>query len=266
LVVTVLYVGVGFNLSLRNPIYPFPAVRRLSRRLIMKFLCLPGAYGSAKASWPATLTVFWEDWANLATQNFRVQLAPLADELEARGLATFAYTQGSHEVEPPLGWEDYFGARPLYRLLDTRHGDNFENLRRLRHMPYSVNAEDAMRMFQDSGEGEDWHQQVWRNTLDYVMQKVDENPQVDAIIGYSEGAMVGASLLVEEARQAQQTGREPRIKVRTAPGSCGPRVIDLANHISLPVVCCFHLRFPAPQVGGRQPRRLPARRRNRRRH
>ncbi|KAH6844488.1 serine hydrolase FSH [Chaetomium sp. MPI-CAGE-AT-0009] len=160
----------------------------------MRFLCLPGAYGSAK--------------------NFRVQLGPLATELERRGLATFAYTQGSHEVDPPAGWEDYFGARPLYRFLDTRHGDNFESLRRLRHLPASMNAEEAMRMFQECGDGEDWHQQVqvWREAMDDMLDTLDENPDVDAIIGYSEGAMVGASLIVEEAVLAKRTGRPPRIK------------------------------------------------------
>lgn len=71
-----------------------------------------------------------------------------------------------------------------------------------------------MRMFQECGDGEDWHQQVWREALDDVLRTVDENPEVDAIIGYSEGAMVGASLLVEEATLAMQTGRQPRIKVR----------------------------------------------------
>jgi hypothetical protein len=134
--------------------------------------------------------------------------------LEKRGLATFTYSQGKHEVEPPVGWEDYFGARPLYRFLDTRHGDNFENLRRLRHMPYSINAEDAIRLFQDCGQGEDWHQVVWREAMDDVFKTLDENPDVDAILGYSEGAMLGASLVVEEAMQAQKTGRKPRIKVR----------------------------------------------------
>lgn len=127
-------------------------------------------------------------------------------------MATFTYTQGSHEVEPPAGWEDYFGARPLYRFLDTRRGDNFENLRRLRHMPHSINAEDAIRMFQNAGEGEDWHQQVWRDAMDDVFKTLNENPEVDAIIGYSEGAMVGASLVVEEAVRAQRTGVQPRIK------------------------------------------------------
>jgi hypothetical protein len=143
-----------------------------------------------------------------------VQLGPLASELERRGLASFVYSQGTHEVEPPAGWEDYFGSRPLYRFLDTRQGDNFDNLRRIRYVPHSMNAEDAMRMFQDcGGEGEDWHQQVWRDALDGVMKTVDENPEVDAIIGYSEGAMVGASLVVEEAEQEKRTGRKRRIKV-----------------------------------------------------
>ncbi|KAK4247440.1 serine hydrolase FSH [Corynascus novoguineensis] len=158
----------------------------------MKFLCLPGAYGSAK--------------------NFRIQLGPLADELERRGLATFTYTQGAHEVEPPAGWEDYFGTRPLYRFIDTRHGDNFEQLRRLRHMPYSINAEDAIRMCEERSQGEDWHQQVWRQAMNDVLRILDEHPDVDAVIGYSEGAMVGASLVVEEAEQAQRTGRQRRIK------------------------------------------------------
>lgn len=147
-------------------------------------------------------------------QNFRVQLGPLAEEIERRGLATFTYSQGAHEVEPPQGWEDYFGSRPLYRFLDTRQGDNFDNLRRIRYVPHSMNAEDAMRMFQSCGEGEDWHQHVWREALDGVMRTVDENPDVDAIIGYSEGAMVGASLVVEEAVQERKTGRPRRIKVR----------------------------------------------------
>lgn len=143
-----------------------------------------------------------------------MQLGPLADELGDRGLGSFTYTQGKHEVEPPAGWEDYFGARPFYRFLDTRHGDNFENLRRLRHLPPSLNPEESMRMFQECSNGEDWHQEVWCEALGDVFKTLDENPEVDAIIGYSEGAMLGASVIVEEARLAEEQCRRPRIKVR----------------------------------------------------
>lgn len=80
-------------------------------------------------------------------------------------------------------------------------------------MPYSINAEEAIRMFQDMGKGEDWHQQVWREAMNDVIRIVDEHPDVDAVIGYSEGAMVGASLIVEEAELERRTGRKRRIKV-----------------------------------------------------
>ncbi|KAK3936335.1 serine hydrolase FSH [Diplogelasinospora grovesii] len=158
----------------------------------MKFLCLPGAYGSAK--------------------NFQVQLGPLAEELEKRGLATFSYSQGIHEVDPPAGWEDYFGARPLYRFLDTTRGDAFEVLRRLRHAPRGLNPEDTMRLYQNAGTAEDWHQRAWREVLDSVFDTIYADPEIDAIIGYSEGAMVAASLVVEEGLRSERSGCPRQIK------------------------------------------------------
>ncbi|AEO67428.1 uncharacterized protein THITE_125661 [Thermothielavioides terrestris NRRL 8126] len=158
----------------------------------MQFLCLPGAFGSAK--------------------NFRVQLGPLAQEIERRGLASFVYTQGRHEVEPPKGWENYFGARPCYRFIDTRHGDVFDHLRRIIQMPRGLDAEDAMRMFQNLSTDESWQKEVLTEAVDDVFNTIDENPDVDAILGYSEGALIGASLVVEEAMRAERTGRPRRIK------------------------------------------------------
>lgn len=165
-------------------------------------------------------------------------------------MATFTYTQGAHEVEPPAGWEDYFGTRPLYRFVDTRHGDNFEQLRRLRHMPYSINAEDAIRMCQERSQSEDWHQQVWREAMNDVFRTLDEHTDVDAVIGYSEGAMVGASLVVEEAEQARRIGRQRRIKVcedahslRWAPGSMIAMVRAATDRLS---VCRLHFGFASP--------------------
>ncbi|KAK4208557.1 serine hydrolase-domain-containing protein [Rhypophila decipiens] len=182
----------------------------------MKFLCLPGAYGSAK--------------------NFKVQLGPLAEELEKRGLGSFTYSQGTFEVEPPVGWEDYFGSRPLYRFLDTSKGDAFETLRRLRHVPRGMNPEETMRQFKKAGdeenknnassssegEGEsphrpkadktDWQTRAWRGALDGVFKTIEEDEEIDAIVGYSEGAMVGASLVLEEGLRFKRSGTPRRIK------------------------------------------------------
>ena len=130
-----------------------------------------------------------------------------------RGLGTFSYTQGSHVVEPPSGWEGYFGAPPLFRFLDTTRGDAFETLRRLRHVPQSMNPEDTIREFQRVGPGSnEWHARAWQAALDDVLGTIDADANVDALLGYSEGAMVGASVIVEEARRAARTGRPHRIK------------------------------------------------------
>ncbi|KAM7184878.1 Serine hydrolase FSH, partial [Rhypophila sp. PSN 637] len=163
----------------------------------MKFLCLPGAYGSAK--------------------NFKVQLGPLAEELEKRGLGSFTYSQGTFEVEPPVGWEDYFGSRPLYRFLDTSKGDAFETLRRLRHVPRGMNPEETMRQFKKAGDEEnknhgDWQTRAWRGALDGVFKTIEEDEEIDAIVGYSEGAMVGASLVLEEGLRLKRSGTPRRIK------------------------------------------------------
>ncbi|KAK1833030.1 serine hydrolase-domain-containing protein [Podospora conica] len=173
----------------------------------MKFLCLPGAYGSAK--------------------NFAIQLGPLAEEMSRRSLGTFSYTQGSHAVEPPPGWEGYFGAPPLFRFLDTTRGDAFETLRRLRHVPQSMNPEDTIREFQRAGPGSnEWHARAWQGALDDVFRTIDGDDEVDALLGYSEGAMVGASVIVEEAKREAATGRRRRIKFAVFISGAPPLRLD----------------------------------------
>lgn len=69
-----------------------------------------------------------------------------------------------------------------------------------------------MRLFQGASSGADWHQRVWRDALDAVFRTIDEDEEIDALIGYSEGAMVGASVVVEEGWKRQLEGKARRIK------------------------------------------------------
>jgi len=160
-----------------------------------------------------------------------VQLGPLAEEMQKRGLGTFVYSQGTFEVDPPLGWEDYFGSRPLYRFLDTRQGDTFETLRRLRHVPRGMCPEDTMRMFQGASTSKEWHQQAWRAALDGVFHSIAADDEIDAIIGYSEGAMVGASVVVEEAIRCAKNGTQPRIKFAIFISGAPPLKFEGADRI-----------------------------------
>ncbi|ORY68326.1 serine hydrolase FSH [Pseudomassariella vexata] len=157
----------------------------------MRFLCLPGAYGSAK--------------------NFSVQLGPFAKYMEERGLATFTFTQGEHEVDPPIGWEHYFGARPLYRFLDAKEGDAFETLRRVRHLPRGLTPEATLRLFKDN-DLSGFPPDRLTTAINCVSQAIDEDPEIDALIGYSEGAMLAASLLYQENKNWEEKGIPRRIK------------------------------------------------------
>ncbi|KAI1476272.1 serine hydrolase-domain-containing protein [Daldinia eschscholtzii] len=159
----------------------------------MRFLCLPGAYGSAK--------------------NFGVQLGPFAKHMEDRGLATFTFTQGVHEVEPPLGWENYFGSRPLYRFLEAAGGtgDAFEVVRRVRHIPRGLSPEATLRLFKPPRPIEfDWS--TFREALNHIFETIESDPEIDGLIGYSEGAMMAASICAEENRRWEEKGIPRRIK------------------------------------------------------
>jgi hypothetical protein len=151
----------------------------------------------------------------LLAQNFEVQLKPFAQHMEDRGLATFAYTEGEHEVSPPAGWEHYFGAGPLYRFLDSKDGDAFEALRRVKQLPRGLSSEATLRLFQDKEKRVPAEfQAMFRAAMDRIHKTIEEDPEIDAILGYSEGALMAASLLYEQNVLWQKKNVPKRIKVR----------------------------------------------------
>lgn len=137
--------------------------------------------------------------------------------MEDRGLATFAFTQGAHEVEPPLGWENYFGSRPLYRFIDgtanNSSGDAFEVIRRVRHIPRGLSPEATLRLFKPTEPVQKYDWKNFRDSLDSLLQQIDDDPEIDGLIGYSEGAMMAASICAEENRRWEEMGVPRRIKV-----------------------------------------------------
>lgn len=135
----------------------------------------------------------------------------------ARGLATFTYTQGEHEVEPPVGWEHYFGSRPLYRFLDSSENDAFEALRRVRQLPRGLSPEATLRLFQNpDAEVSEAFRDDFRAALDRIRRVIEEDPEIDAILGYSEGAMLAASILYMENENWVKHKIPRRLKVSYA--------------------------------------------------
>ncbi|KAB2571686.1 putative duf341 domain containing protein [Lasiodiplodia theobromae] len=158
----------------------------------MKFLCLPGAYGSA--------------------QNFKVQLGPFAAECEKTGVVDFTWTQGTVPAKPPPGFEDYFGPGPLYRFVEFDGMEGFEDiLDKIRDFPEGISAEDTMRRLFDQGPANGNGLNL-RKCLNHLFDVIDADPEIEGILGYSEGATTAASLVLEERRRFEEYGIPRRIK------------------------------------------------------
>jgi dienelactone hydrolase len=80
---------------------------------------------------------------------------------------------------------------------------------RVRKAPHGSSPEGVMRTL-----GKDWDGS-WNNhhqVMDYLYDTLEKHPDIEGIIGYSEGATMAASLIMDEERKAQETGRFRRIK------------------------------------------------------
>ncbi|KAK4236553.1 serine hydrolase FSH [Achaetomium macrosporum] len=187
----------------------------------MKFLCLPGAYQSA--------------------YDFRRELVPLASEVERRGLATFAYAEAPSLVNAPPGWASYhFDMPPLFRFRDCLAADPFEPLRCVCHVPEGLSVEDETRVLQNSGRQEAWHCQDFQGSIDHISRLVEQDPEIDAVLGYSEGSMLAASYLVDQERKLEMHGQSRRIKFAVfIAGSPPLRACEMGWHLDLPTLHIF---------------------------
>ena len=86
-------------------------------------------------------------------------------------------------------------------------------LERIREFPDAATAEDTLRKLLPEGTTRNENVPPVRSCLDYIYEQMDIEGDVEGIVGYSEGAMVGATMLFSEQRRFQETGRPRRLKV-----------------------------------------------------
>ena len=135
---------------------------------------------------------------------------PICRELESDNSASFYFTQGSNECKPPPGFLDYFGPPPHYRFIDYDGIERNDVLERVRDFPEGEVAEDVLRELMPKGT-EDVRESV-RIALDKIYKTMDEHGPFDGICAYSEGATVGATLILDERRRFEEEGRKRQIK------------------------------------------------------
>ncbi|OQE31972.1 hypothetical protein PENSTE_c001G07936 [Penicillium steckii] len=155
----------------------------------MKFLCLHGAIGNI--------------------DNISIQLSPLQKDLERDQSASLHYINAPVKITPPEGFEEYFGIGPHYRWADDGGAAEDSMISRVRQIPVGQNPEDVMRDLVGDREV------IWLNykgVMDYLYQALEEHPDIGGIIGYSEGASMAATFILDEQRRFEEEGRERRIK------------------------------------------------------
>lgn len=57
-----------------------------------------------------------------------------------------------------------------------------------------------------------WRRKSPSGALDPLFDYLDQNPEIEGILGFSEGAGIAASLIVEENKRRKANGRTPHLK------------------------------------------------------
>lgn len=122
----------------------------------------------------------------------------------------FFFTQGTVPCIPPAGFQDYFGPGPHYRFIQYDGIDQNDVLERVRDFPEGENAEDVLRELMPSGE-EDVRESV-QSALDILYRTLEEHGPFDGLCAYSEGTVIAGTLIMDERRKAEETGRPRMIK------------------------------------------------------
>nr|POE49026.1 esterase fus5 [Quercus suber] len=81
-------------------------------------------------------------------------------------------------------------------------------LERIRDFPETATPEDSLRILMSQVE----HKSTLYAALDHVYGAILADPEIGGVIGYSEGAGVAASLILDEQRKAEANGTPKRLK------------------------------------------------------
>lgn len=151
-------------------------------------------------------------------------------------VSTFYFTHGPCKAAPPQGFEDYFGPAPHYRFIEpdvtASKGKSDDILSRIRDFPDCETAEDTMRellggsrLGHEESSGSDTDSDLSMeipavatahrstdNAIKYIVDIVKKHGPFDAIVGYSEGATVAATMLLYQQRMQQYWGTKPLFK------------------------------------------------------
>lgn len=138
----------------------------------------------------------------------RDALGPFCDALKSNGDANFFFTQGTTPVNPPPEFQGFFGPPPNFTFTTV----DFPELVKfnMRDFPRRETPEATMKYAVEKAGNPSFS--MIRTAMSRLIDMVDNDDEIEGVIGYSEGAEIAASLILEEERLSQEFGRIPRLK------------------------------------------------------
>jgi len=177
--------------------------------------------------------------------------APIVNELESDDTVEFHFIHGFHPAQPPPGFEEFFGGPPFFRWLEeSKRPDTIDGLERIRDFPAGASPEDTIRLFNPMGPSDELAATAGE-ALEKLKEIVKQHGPFEGLIGYSEGAIVGGSLIMKEAEYREQGDYNNTFKLAIFFGGWPPLMPDLSRlmlcdetDLQLPVDTCHVSEFP----------------------
>lgn len=111
-------------------------------------------------------------------KNFEVQLNPFTGAVEKPGSVEFRWINGSHAATPPDGFDDYFGAKPLYRFIEFDGVGAFDDImNNIRDIPTGSTPEETMRLL--VGPLAQSNSTAVQTAIDRLLDIIDQDPEIE---------------------------------------------------------------------------------------
>lgn len=137
-----------------------------------------------------------------------VSSGPFCDCLNKDGEAGFFFIQGTTPWVPPPEYEGFFGPPPWFSFAEV---DQPELIKfNMADFPRRDSPEATMKAALELA-GHPTFSCI-RSVVDRLIGILDSEDDIEGVIGYSEGAKIAASLILEEQRRRKAFGRATRLK------------------------------------------------------
>jgi len=102
----------------------------------------------------------------------------------------------------------------LYRFIPFDGIEALDDiLNKLDEFPQGETAEDTIRQLIHSDYGSQYSLEGVRGSIEYILDAVRADPEIEGILGFSEGAVAAASAILEEKRLWEEEGIPRQLKV-----------------------------------------------------